>query len=99
MGGRGPSSPNGPTGPLRGSESAQIRSPRTADPSAGDAALRAQICNTQPPMFCRFRDAERAVWPVGRAGTETSHGGLGATSPTSTGGFGGPVGVPSCDRL
>eukprot|EP00969_Alexandrium_andersonii_P145727 6445002-Alexandrium_andersonii.AAC.1 len=38
MGGRGPSSPNRPNGPLRGSESAEILSPRIADPSAGGAA-------------------------------------------------------------
>eukprot|EP00969_Alexandrium_andersonii_P053514 2354022-Alexandrium_andersonii.AAC.1 len=29
------------------------------------------------PFFGGFRAAERAVWPAGRAGTVTSHGGLG----------------------
>eukprot|EP00969_Alexandrium_andersonii_P167416 7400921-Alexandrium_andersonii.AAC.1 len=38
MGGRGPSSPNGPNSPLHGSESAKFRAPRIADPSAEGAA-------------------------------------------------------------
>eukprot|EP00969_Alexandrium_andersonii_P015726 687646-Alexandrium_andersonii.AAC.1 len=38
MGGRGPSPPNGPNGPLRGSESPEIRSPPIADLGAGGAA-------------------------------------------------------------
>eukprot|EP00969_Alexandrium_andersonii_P205942 9099695-Alexandrium_andersonii.AAC.1 len=37
MGGRGPSSPNGRNGPLRGSESAAIRSLPFADLGAGGA--------------------------------------------------------------
>eukprot|EP00969_Alexandrium_andersonii_P256724 11349774-Alexandrium_andersonii.AAC.1 len=28
------------------------------------------------PTFCRFRAAERAGWPVGRAGTATSRAGF-----------------------
>eukprot|EP00969_Alexandrium_andersonii_P114062 5042349-Alexandrium_andersonii.AAC.1 len=37
LGGRGPSSPNGPNSPLRGSESAEIGAPHDADPGARGA--------------------------------------------------------------
>eukprot|EP00969_Alexandrium_andersonii_P129112 5705573-Alexandrium_andersonii.AAC.1 len=40
------------------------------------------------PMLFRFRAAGRAVWPVGRAGTATSQGGLGAKHPTLARGSG-----------
>eukprot|EP00969_Alexandrium_andersonii_P067100 2959825-Alexandrium_andersonii.AAC.1 len=41
-------------------------------------------------VFCRFRAAERVVWPVGRAGTAAAHGGLGAKHLTLIRGFGDP---------
>eukprot|EP00969_Alexandrium_andersonii_P156096 6901078-Alexandrium_andersonii.AAC.1 len=49
MGGRGPSSPNGPNGLLHGPESTEIRSPafqRRAPEAASRGASNARICNT-----------------------------------------------------
>eukprot|EP00969_Alexandrium_andersonii_P357833 15449703-Alexandrium_andersonii.AAC.1 len=56
MGGRGPSSPNAPSSPLRGSESAEVRSPPIADLGAGGAARSAappapRSAMGGPPMF------------------------------------------------
>eukprot|EP00969_Alexandrium_andersonii_P219242 9682706-Alexandrium_andersonii.AAC.1 len=55
-----------PDFPEAGAEGAALRA---APPALGSAFLGA-------PSFCRFRAAERAVWPVGRAGTATSWAGL-----------------------
>ena len=75
------------------------KSPHNADPSAGGAARsaapQAPASEKRAPNFCRLLVAERAGWPVGRAGTATSHGGLGAKYLTSTRGIGDPVGVPT----
>eukprot|EP00969_Alexandrium_andersonii_P260811 11531092-Alexandrium_andersonii.AAC.1 len=45
MGGRDLSSPNGPDGPLRGSESAKKRGPGRQRRRASSRASGAQICN------------------------------------------------------
>eukprot|EP00969_Alexandrium_andersonii_P305849 13519929-Alexandrium_andersonii.AAC.1 len=73
-GGRGLSMPNGPHGPLSGSESANIGEANSAGPDAGDTAL----CVAPPSPgsggggvsdFLRFQATERAVCSVGRAWT------------------------------
>eukprot|EP00969_Alexandrium_andersonii_P265581 11736701-Alexandrium_andersonii.AAC.1 len=43
----------------------QIRAPEAPRPPLESGA----------PNFCRFRAKERAIWPVGRAGTATSQAG------------------------
>eukprot|EP00969_Alexandrium_andersonii_P207908 9183927-Alexandrium_andersonii.AAC.1 len=43
---------------------------RTAPPAL--AAGRCSLLESEAPNLCRFRAAERAVWPVGRAGSATS---------------------------
>eukprot|EP00969_Alexandrium_andersonii_P319519 14115075-Alexandrium_andersonii.AAC.1 len=65
---------NGPNGPLRGCESAKAGDPHSAGPGAGVAALRAPLSALGSEAggisdVCRVGAAERAVWPVGRAGT------------------------------
>eukprot|EP00969_Alexandrium_andersonii_P153597 6792024-Alexandrium_andersonii.AAC.1 len=40
--------------------------------------LRRPPLHSWAAILCFSRGAERAMWPVGRAGATTSHGGLGA---------------------
>eukprot|EP00969_Alexandrium_andersonii_P225268 9949688-Alexandrium_andersonii.AAC.1 len=69
MGGRGPSSPNGPTA-LSAARNLQKFS---APLSRGGRRRR----RAPPNISADLRAAERAIWLVGRAGTAASHRGLG----------------------
>eukprot|EP00969_Alexandrium_andersonii_P274944 12151480-Alexandrium_andersonii.AAC.1 len=61
----------------------QIRAP---DAPREAQRLRRPTLKSGAPIVCRFRAAERVVWPFGRAGTATSQEGLGAKYPTLIGG-------------
>eukprot|EP00969_Alexandrium_andersonii_P371983 15480709-Alexandrium_andersonii.AAC.1 len=56
----------------------QIRAPEAPREAR---RLRRPPLGSRAPNFCRFRAAETAVWPVGRAGAATSHAGLGGQMP------------------
>eukprot|EP00969_Alexandrium_andersonii_P193265 8536185-Alexandrium_andersonii.AAC.1 len=49
--------------------------------------LQRSLLQSGAPNFCRFRAAEKAVWPVGRAGTASSRAGFLRPGPTFTRGL------------
>eukprot|EP00969_Alexandrium_andersonii_P015634 683790-Alexandrium_andersonii.AAC.1 len=54
----------------------RCRSERWRRPPCEARRLRRSPLKSGASNFCRFRSAERAVWPIGRAGTASSRAGV-----------------------